>query len=186
MTDWLYSLIESLSRKVKTKIIPGAHLVFTPTEAWFCWNDQMFEYGEIFYRETDAISFNAQEIKTQFGTWRDVSVRLTKYALKVGDAKFNPEAVSHMEVVTDQLVMPREAMGLGDVKFMAAIGAFIGWQGTIFSLMASSIIGSVVGVTLILMRRSEWSSKIPYGPYIALAAAIWVFFGQQFIALLSR
>jgi leader peptidase (prepilin peptidase)/N-methyltransferase len=71
-------------------------------------------------------------------------------------------------------------MGFGDVKFMGAIGAFIGWQGVLFSLMISSIIGSIVGVTLILMRRREWSSRMPYGPYIALAAAIWIFGGKEF------
>jgi hypothetical protein len=37
------------------------------------------------------------------------------------------------------------------------------------------LIGSLVGVSLILMRRREWSSRLPYGPYIAVAAAIWVF-----------
>jgi prepilin signal peptidase PulO-like enzyme (type II secretory pathway) len=186
LTDWFYSLFESLTRRPKTEILPGAHLVFTPTEAWLCQNDLMFEDGEIFYRKTDAISFHAREVKTQFGFWRDVFVQLTPLKLKIGDAEFNPEAVSHMEVVTDQMVMPREAMGLGDVKFMGAIGAFIGWQGAIFSLMVSSLIGSVVGVTLILMKRREWSSKIPYGPYIALAAVIWGFFGKKLFAVLLQ
>ncbi|MGH7976407.1 MAG: prepilin peptidase, partial [Limisphaerales bacterium] len=81
---------------------------------------------------------------------------------------------------------PREAMGLGDVKFMGAIGAFVGWQGAIFSLMVSSMIGAAVGIVLILMRRREWSSRIPYGPYIALAAAIWIFDGKNFVAWLFR
>jgi prepilin signal peptidase PulO-like enzyme (type II secretory pathway) len=184
MIDWFYSLFSSLTRRPKAEILTGAHLVFTPTEAWLCRSDLLFEHGEIFYRKTDAISFQAHEVKTQFGFWRKVSVRLTPLKLTIGDVEFNPEAVSHMEVVTDQMALPREAMGLGDVKFMGAIGAFIGWQGALFSLMVSSLIGSVVGVTLILMRRSEWSSKIPYGPYIALAAAIWIFCGQKLVAAL--
>jgi leader peptidase (prepilin peptidase) / N-methyltransferase len=70
---------------------------------------------------------------------------------------------------------------LGDVKFMAAIGAFLGWQAVVFSLMVSSIIGACVGVALIVLRRREWSSRLPYGPYIALAAAIWVFAGQSIL-----
>ena len=82
------------------------------------------------------------------------------------------------------MVVPREAMGLGDVKFMGAIGAFVGWQGTLFSLMLSSVLGSIVGVTLILSRRREWSSRIPYGPYIALAALIWLFAGKSILACL--
>ena len=62
---------------------------------------------------------------------------------------------------------------------MAAIGAFLGWQATLFSLMISSVIGAVVGLTLILLKKQEWSSRLPYGPYIALAAAIWVFGGHR-------
>jgi leader peptidase (prepilin peptidase)/N-methyltransferase len=58
---------------------------------------------------------------------------------------------------------------------MAAIGAFIGWQGVVFSLFASAIIGLVVYVPLILLKRRDWSARMPYGPYIAMAAAIWVF-----------
>ena len=71
-------------------------------------------------------------------------------------------------------------MGLGDVKFMAAIGAFLGWQAVVFSLMLSAIIGAAVGTSLIALRRSEWSSRLPYGPYIAVAATIWVFRGYRF------
>ena len=44
--------------------------------------------------------------------------------------------------------------------------------------MVSSIIGAAVGVILILLRRREWSSRMPYGPYIAAAAVIWIFGGQ--------
>ncbi len=80
-------------------------------------------------------------------------------------------------------VIPREAMGFGDVKFMAAIGAFVGWQGALFSLMASAVIGAVVGVGLIAIGRRDWSARLPYGPYISLAAVIWIFFGQRILAV---
>ncbi|HMP84950.1 MAG TPA: A24 family peptidase, partial [Verrucomicrobiota bacterium] len=79
-----------------------------------------------------------------------------------------------------------EAMGFGDVKFMAAIGAFLGWQATLFSLMVSSILGAVVGVTLIVAGKREWSSRLPYGPYIALAAVIWMFAGEEIMKLVFR
>ena len=80
-----------------------------------------------------------------------------------------------MEVVTDRILMSREVMGFGDVKFMAAIGAFLGWQAALFSLMVSSLAGSLVGVALIVLKRHDWSSRIPYGPYISLATVIWIF-----------
>jgi leader peptidase (prepilin peptidase)/N-methyltransferase len=86
-----------------------------------------------------------------------------------------------MEVVADRVVLPREAMGLGDVKFMGAIGAFLGWKATLFALMLSSMIGALVGVTLILLKKQAWSSRLPYGPYIAVAAVIWMFGGQRLL-----
>jgi leader peptidase (prepilin peptidase)/N-methyltransferase len=45
--------------------------------------------------------------------------------------------------------------------------------------MLSAMIGAAVGVTLIALKKSEWSSRLPYGPYIALAATIWIFGGQR-------
>jgi len=100
---------------------------------------------------------------------------LTPEQLKIGDETFNPEQVPHMEVVSSEVILPREAMGFGDVKFMGAIGAFLGWQAAIFALMFSAVIGTIVSVTFIAARRSEWSARIPYGPYIALAAVIYMF-----------
>jgi leader peptidase (prepilin peptidase)/N-methyltransferase len=52
--------------------------------------------------------------------------------------------------------------------------------------MVSSIIGSAVGIALIVMRKREWSSRLPYGPYIALAAAIWIFGGSHLFDLVFQ
>ena len=78
-------------------------------------------------------------------------------------------------------MLPREAMGLGDVKFMAAIGAFLGWPGVLFSLALSAVIGSLVGIALIVVNKRSWSSRMPYGPYIAIAAVIWIFGGYKWV-----
>jgi leader peptidase (prepilin peptidase)/N-methyltransferase len=56
----------------------------------------------------------------------------------------------------------------------------------VFSLMISSVIGSVVGLLLILFRKREWSQRLPYGPYIALAAAIWIFGGKHLFEMWFR
>ena len=76
----------------------------------------------------------------------------------------------------------REAMGFGDVKFLAAIGAFLGVTGAIFSIMASALVGSVVALTLIGLGKRDASAKIPYGPYIAFAAMIWILAGTRLMA----
>jgi leader peptidase (prepilin peptidase)/N-methyltransferase len=93
----------------------------------------------------------------------------------------DPEEVPHLEAVSAEIVLTREAMGLGDVKFMAAIGAFLGWQAVLFSLVVSSFIGSLVGIGLVAARKRALSSRLPYGPYIAMAAAVWIFAGHDLV-----
>ena len=105
--------------------------------------------------------------------YAEAEVRLSPSRLMIGEEAYNPEEVPHLEAECDRLTLPREAMGLGDVKFMACIGAFLGWQATVFSLAISSFLGAFVGLALIAIQRREWSSRLPYGPYIAAAAVIW-------------
>jgi leader peptidase (prepilin peptidase) / N-methyltransferase len=162
----------------KLKLPPDTIIHFTETA--LCLPDKTIPYGELFYRKSDAIMLQARKVELVDRCYRDVAVRLSQSALQIGGEKINPEDVAHLEVVSAEITVPREAMGLGDVKFMGAIGAFIGWQGAIFSLMVSSLIGAAVGIILILLRRREWSSRMPYGPYIALAAVIWIFGGRKF------
>jgi leader peptidase (prepilin peptidase)/N-methyltransferase len=141
--------------------------------------EKEISYGELFYRKSDAVILQARTVELAGRSYRDVPVCLTSASLRVGDDTFAPETVSRMEVVSSELYLPREAMGLGDVKLMAAIGAFLGWPAVLFSLLVSSMIGSLAGVGLIAARRREWSARLPYGPFIALAAAIWIFGGKQ-------
>jgi leader peptidase (prepilin peptidase)/N-methyltransferase len=169
---------QKLALPANTRIIFSETAVHLP--------DKDIPYEELFYRQSDVIAMQARTVELVDRGYKDVLVRLSPKRLLIGEEELNPEKVPHMEAVTAEIVLPREAMGLGDVKFMAAIGAFLGWQSVIFSLMVSSLIGSFVGVTLILMGKREWSSRLPYGPYIALAAATWVFGGKSILDLIFR
>jgi leader peptidase (prepilin peptidase)/N-methyltransferase len=164
---------QKLMLPADTTVIFTEHAVHLPQEE--------IPYEDLFYRQSDAITFHARTVELADRCYQDVQVRLTPASLRIGDEQLVPEEQPHMEAVSAEILLPREVMGLGDVKFMAAIGAFLGWKGVVFSLMLSSMIGSVVGVTLIVLRKREWSSRLPYGPYIALAAAIWVFGGQRLV-----
>lgn len=143
--------------------------------------DREIPYEELFYRKSDAILLQAKQIKMGERTFENAPFRLAPDVLRIGEEVFKPEEIKEMEVVTDEIVVPREAMGLGDVKFMGAIGAFLGWKAVLFSLMVSSMLGALAGVILIVLRQRDWSSRIPYGPYIAAAATIWIFGGQQIV-----
>jgi leader peptidase (prepilin peptidase) / N-methyltransferase len=158
---------------------PGSRVIFT--EHALLLPGQEIPYEEIFYRKTDAIELQAQQVELIDRCYAQAPVRLTPRTLEISGDTFNPESIPQFEVITDQVVIPREAMGLGDVKFMAAIGAFLGWPAVLFSLMVSAVLGSVVGVGLIALHKRAWSSRIPYGPYIALAATLWVFGGKRVV-----
>ena len=61
---------------------------------------------------------------------------------------------------------------------MGALGAFLGLESVIFITFVSSLFGAVIGVTFIAMGKRELQSKIPFGPYIALAAILWIVGGS--------
>lgn len=75
-----------------------------------------------------------------------------------------------------------EAMGLGDVKMLAMIGAFLGWKQVWLVLFLSSIAGAAVGLALTVGRRRSLQSKLPFGTFLALAAYVASLVGDRFIA----
>ena len=77
----------------------------------------------------------------------------------------------------------REAMGMGDVFLMGAVGAMFGPVAVLFSIMFSAVLGSVVGVALILFGKSKTGTfiEIPYGPYIYSAVTLWMFYGPELV-----
>jgi leader peptidase (prepilin peptidase)/N-methyltransferase len=158
---------------------PDTRIVFTETKLQL--PDKDIPYEELFYRKSDFVLLEAKQLELPDRCYKNATVRLTPDVLQIDEENISPEEVTYMEIVTDKIVLPREAMGLGDVKFMAAIGAFLGWQAVLFSLMFSSVIGALVGVGLILFKKQAWSSRIPYGPYIALAATFWIFGGRRLL-----
>jgi leader peptidase (prepilin peptidase)/N-methyltransferase len=179
----IYALLRGgklvFGRKRK-KFPPDARIIFTETDLIL--PDDAISYGELLYRKTDAIKFHATTLELVDRCYKDVPVRVTQEVLEIGEEKINPETIVHMEAQTSRIVLPQEAMGLGDVKFMGAIGAFLGWKAVIFTLVVSSFIGGfLVGIPLVLIGKRGLSSKLPYGPYLAAAAALWVFAGPDLI-----
>ncbi len=163
----------------KIDLPAGSRIVFTETGVVL--PDREVPFEEMFYRPSDAVTIEAASVELLDRKYGACAVRLSPDKLRVGDDEFDPESVPRMEVVADRVVLPREAMGFGDVKFMGAIGAFLGWKAAAFSLMISSMLGAAVGLLLILLRRQEWSSRLPYGPYIAAAAVLWMFAGPELV-----
>ena len=138
-------------------------------------------YEDLFYRKTDAVELQALRVELLDRCYANIPVRLTSDCLTIGADTFEPEKVLCLEAWADRIVLPREAMGPADVTFMAAIGAFLGWPAVIFCLAVSSLFGSIVGGTAVVLKKRDWSSRIPYGSYIAAAAVVWIFGGYRWL-----
>ena len=74
-----------------------------------------------------------------------------------------------------------EGMGGGDVKMLAMIGAFLGWQLVIVTLVFSSIAGAVIGLTVIAVRRGGMKYALPYGTFLSVAALVASLYGEQIV-----
>ena len=80
-----------------------------------------------------------------------------------------------------QLLTKKEGMGGGDIKLLAMMGAFLGWRSIPFIIFTSSLFGSVVGLTLMAIRKKDSQLPIPFGPFLAFGAILFIFYGRQLI-----
>ena len=77
----------------------------------------------------------------------------------------------------------KEAMGYGDFKLLAALGAWVGWKGVFLTILLSSFVGAVIGSIWLAAKGRDTATPIPFGPYLAIAGWITFFWGQPIIEL---
>ena len=83
--------------------------------------------------------------------------------------------------VVGELIFKKEALGGGDVKLMAMIGAFLGWKMVLLTFFLSPLFGSIAGI---IMKYKFHRDVIPYGPYLAIGAVVSLFFGENILRYL--
>lgn len=81
-----------------------------------------------------------------------------------------------------KLVTGKEGMGHGDFKLLAALGAWLGWQLLPAVILLSSVVGAVVGISLMVFRKHGREVPIPFGPYLAAAGLLCLWFGAEILA----
>ncbi len=75
----------------------------------------------------------------------------------------------------------REGLGGGDVKLAAMFGAFFGWQAVLFILLIASLVGTLVGGGFILFKNKNWQYELPFGPFLVIAALLYLFWGENLL-----
>ncbi|MCB0352396.1 MAG: prepilin peptidase [Bdellovibrionales bacterium] len=75
----------------------------------------------------------------------------------------------------------KHGLGMGDVKLLAVTGVFFGFEGAVYTIFFGSLIGSFLGIGLMLVGRGGMSKYLPFGPYLALANLLYIFTGPTFL-----
>ncbi len=78
-------------------------------------------------------------------------------------------------------VVSKGGMGGGDIKMMAMVGAVVGWKGVLLTTFVASLVGSVVGIGLMVFKGAARKAKVPFGPFLALGFVISILFGQEIL-----
>lgn len=76
-------------------------------------------------------------------------------------------------------LLKQEALGFGDVKLLGAVGVWTSWVGVLYTVFVASLTGSIVGILLVFLFGKNFKAKIPFGPFLALSAFSYIFFGKE-------
>jgi leader peptidase (prepilin peptidase)/N-methyltransferase len=143
--------------------------------------DERSLWSEHFARERDVLVLYCDEATIDARSLGKTDLAFHYDRVTVANETWQLDEVDRISGIVRELQIPREAMGRGDLKFLAAIGAFLGWRAVLFSIFAGSLLGSLVGLTTLVIGKRVWSAKLPFGPYLAAGALIWMFFGPALI-----
>jgi leader peptidase (prepilin peptidase)/N-methyltransferase len=82
-----------------------------------------------------------------------------------------------------KFIFKRDALGWGDVKYIAAVAACIGLRGAFFTLLLGSLFGAAFGLVMIIKKKARGTTALPFGPFLAGATYIWIFYGERLMVL---
>jgi leader peptidase (prepilin peptidase) / N-methyltransferase len=169
----------------KKKIQLDAPTPFTWTrkgdDADFVVGDEQGLWSDYFSRENDLLILLCDEAVVDTRNVGKTDLRFYYNRVKIDGEEISLDTLEQISGVVRELQIPREAMGRGDLKFLAAIGAFLGWRAVLFSVFAGSLLGSLVGLLTLVIGKRVWSAKLPFGPYLTFGGLVWMFFGESLL-----
>jgi leader peptidase (prepilin peptidase)/N-methyltransferase len=169
--------------KKQVRLEKPTHFSWTRTgeDADFKVGDDQSLWSDYFSRETDVLILRCDEAEIDSRALGKTDLHFYYNRLQLAGEELLLDHVDRISGVVYELVIPREAMGRGDLKFLASIGAFLGWRAVLFSVFAGSLLGSLVGLITMVIGRRVWSAKLPFGPYLAFGALLWMFAGEPLL-----
>ena len=139
---------------------------------WFEMNGEKTGWWDIFYRKTDRLIVECSELRLDGQEVQAGVLTIREGGIELPDGRIiEIENVKALDGKAARAVIPREAMGMGDVHLLGTIGAFFGWTGVFFSLFAASLYAIVTA----MLGRIGFGMRLPFGPFLILGALTWMF-----------
>jgi len=138
----------------------------------FMIDGEAIPWWDIFSRKTDRLLVETTDILVDGESVGGGSLIIRELEIQLPDgAIIQLSKMKSLGGTATSTVIPREAMGMGDVHLLGMIGAFFGWTGVFFSLFAASVFAIIAA----LIGRIGFGKQLPFGPFLAMGAAAWVF-----------
>ena len=161
-----YSLIVITFIDLKHMIIPNV-ITVPGAVAGLLYNALITDWA----RSRDLLGMFSFSLENFFGVLNEVPFLDSVFGLIMGGGILFLIAFLYIAV------RKQEGMGMGDVKLLAMIGAFLGWKGVVFVMLVSSLLGTITGLSIILYKKGDLKYALPFGPFLSLAAVIYIFTG---------
>ena len=145
--------------------------------------DELLPWEDMFDRESDILTIHIEEgnwkIKKNEGEFSKSILEISHQGLTIDDNKYELKDIKDINIKSSKFIVPREAMGRGDIKMLGMVGIFLGPAGAIFTLMFATFAGCIVGVLGMLFGKFAKGKQMPFGPYLAAAATYWMLFWPE-------
>ncbi|MFT3991150.1 MAG: prepilin peptidase [Luteolibacter sp.] len=142
----------------------------------FVIDDEEIAWWDIFSRKTDRLLVEAGEIRVDGVSAGKGSLVIREEEIQLPDGSVRRlEDMKSLDGTATSAVIPREAMGMGDVHLLGMIGAFCGWSGVFFSLFSASIFAIVAAI----LGRVGFGRQLPFGPFLSMGCVAWLFGGWK-------
>lgn len=140
---------------------------------------ETLSWWDMFYRKSDRLLVESTDIRVDGASRGAGQLTLRESEIQLPDGTVIAlKNLKSLDGMATQVVVPREAMGLGDVHLVGMIGAFFGWSGALFALLAASL----VALAAALVARIGFGKPVPFGPFLVVGAAAWMFGGWRLFA----
>ena len=139
---------------------------------YFVIDGEEIAWWDIFSRKSDRLLVEATEILVSGEAVGGGAVIIREMEVQLPDGTIHHlSRIQSLSGSATRTVIPREAMGMGDVHLLGMVGAFFGWSGVFFSLFAASVFAIIAA----LIGRIGFGKQLPFGPFLAMGAAAWMF-----------